>query len=99
MNNKVYVTNFTGFEYSEAEKFGEMVFMTEGYVDFKNINKVTEKLAFFIQKSKPDDYLLLSGNNLLCAIALHHWLMFHGTCKVLHWQLKNYVEYIIERGD
>lgn len=93
---KVYVTNFSGYTYDNASVFGEeIIYITNGYVDFKKIEEVTAKVKSFINQATPNDYLLLSGNNLLCCIASHYWLMRHGLCKILHYNKfqDSYVEY------
>lgn len=83
--NKVYVTNFSGYTYDKADQFGELIYITSGFVNVSNNQELRNKLNSFITKANKDDYLLLSGNNLLCALALHCWLNVHGVCKVLHW--------------
>jgi hypothetical protein len=93
----VYVTNQTGYLYDSAESLGELVFITKGYVDFRDLAKVRTRLNNFIKGANKDDYLLLSGNNLLCSIATHDWLRIHGICRLLHWNpTKNkYTEYTL----
>jgi hypothetical protein len=83
--SKVYVTNFSGYTYDKADSYGELIYITKGFVNIGNINELKKRLNTFITQTDKDDYLLLSGNNLLCALALHLWINHHSNCKVLHW--------------
>lgn len=85
MNNTVYVTNFTGHEYTNAEQYGELVYLTKGFVSFDNLNSIKSRVSEFIKQANNEDYLLLSGNNLICALATNLWLNYHTQCKILHW--------------
>lgn len=87
--SKVYVVNHSGYDYSKAQPFGEVVVMTQGYIDYKKLNVVIQKICSHIDTSTQDDYILLSGNNFLCAIALQRWAAKHGICKILHWHPSN----------
>jgi hypothetical protein len=83
--SKVYVTNFSGYTYEKADSYGELIFITQGFVNIENVNDLRAKLTSFIRNANERDYLLLSGNNLLCGLAIHIWLDIHNSCKVLHW--------------
>lgn len=83
--NRVYITNNSGYPYDQASKYGEFVFLTRGYMYYHNINDIIKKLGNIIDEATEDDYLCLSGNNFICALALHLWSNKHSICKVLHW--------------
>jgi len=100
MLNSVYVVNYGGYNYDGAEQYGDLVFITKGFVDLSNetaFKKAQERLQKFIEDATPDDYLLLSGNSLLCAIAVVLWRDIHKKVKILHWDTlqKGYVLYNI----
>lgn len=84
---KVFVANNAGHNYSKAEEFGELIYLTQGAVNIhKEVDRLTEKLTNLIKVAdKESDFLLLSGNNLLCILAFDIWKSLHGKCKVLHW--------------
>lgn len=85
IKTSVYVSNFTGFDYTDAQKHGELIYITKGFVDFTNLLGIKKRVIEFIKDSKEEDFLLISGNNLLCAICINQWLNHHPKCKVLHW--------------
>lgn len=70
---KVYVTQERDFDFSPAEQFGELVFMTAN--DFWNIKKsrhnddLVNELDRHLKEYKPadGDYLLLAGSTMVIA--------------------------------
>jgi hypothetical protein len=98
MNNKVLVTNHSGYPYEAAEKFGEIIFMTNGYIKLDDLDKIRSKLVQFIAQTEATDYLVLSGNNVLCALAVLAWKERHGYVNILHWasDRKDYIHYVIQ---
>ena len=84
---KIFVTNYNGnYDYSAAEKHGELVFMTHGYIPMHRFDSAMKSFENYAKESGPDDKLLLSGSNLICALAVLAWsrhrphveLMQHG---------------------
>lgn len=86
---KVYVTNLAGYDYSPAEIYGDMIYMSRGYIKPQDLNKQIIKVQAIISESERDDFLLLSGNNLICALALQHWMTIHNACQIIHWDSEN----------
>jgi len=68
-NRKVFVTNKGGHDFSDAERFGELVFLTEGRVNRYSINTLYRELVDATNNAKTDDYLLVSSLNILNALA------------------------------
>lgn len=97
----VYIVNNAGHPYESAKEHGELVFLTSGHIDiYKEFTFLKRKLENLIKEASPDDYLLLSGSNLLCVIAENIWLKFHKKCNILHWNpnygAKRYDLYTLE---
>jgi hypothetical protein len=81
---RVFVTNYNpDFDYESASELGELVYMTEGFVPPSNYKSAERKFAAFASASGPDDLLLLSGANVLVAIAVARWLDVHSGVTVL----------------
>lgn len=89
----VYVVNHGGYSYDTAKRFGNLIFMSKGYVTPENLDDVKEKLHSIIRTSLPTDYLLLSGSPLLCVIAASIWTKHHGAARILHWTNGDYALY------
>lgn len=84
----VYVVNFSDMDFKDAEQFGTLVYMTQGFIRLTpqhEMQKLYVRLRSFISKAESTDYIILSGNNLVCAIALILWISYHGYANVLHW--------------
>lgn len=98
VTNKVYVSNFSGYQYGDAERFGAIVFMTHGYVPLNDIGAIRKKLSNFIDQSSSSDFLVLSGHNLLCALCAILWKEKHGFVNILHFDKKadKYLHYVIQ---
>jgi len=91
---KVYITNYSIHDYSSAEKFGELVPLTSGTINIKNINRMIMTVAEKLIDSDKDDYLLLSGHQSTVAVSVAIMLLLHGRVKVLIWDFgKN--EYVM----
>jgi len=92
MDTKVYVVNKSSHNFSAAEKFGELVFMTEGRMNRFSTNDMIRKFKDSLADSKSTDYILLCSlnvmNSLACAVFAHK----HGTLNLLLYKNGSYVE-------
>lgn len=69
----IYVPNYVDTnDYSEAEKLGDLIFVTKG-VNVFTPSKLHEKFAKYFETASPEDALLLSGSNVVCATAYAEW--------------------------
>ena len=72
---KVYVVNNTSHDYSKAEQYGELVYVTKGKLPIFKTNTVRAILEKGLVKFTKDDYLLISGPaivNIMAATILHN---------------------------
>lgn len=96
MKSKVYVTQETDHSYIEAERFGEVVFLTAG--DISNIRGSLRNEALFrsikskLQNFDPEvDYIAPSGSPYVTAVTfLILGIMGHKVIQVLRWDNRNY---------
>jgi hypothetical protein len=87
---KVFISNLSGHSYAKAESFGELKWLTKGYVSFGSLDRLKFQLADKITAyTKKEDYLLLSGNGALCVFASLIWYQHHGVVKLLVHDKKN----------
>jgi hypothetical protein len=87
---KVFISNLSGHSYAKAESFGELKWLTKGYVSFGSLDRLKFQLADKITAyTKSQDYLLLSGNGALCVFAALIWFQHHGVVKLLVHDKKN----------
>ncbi len=72
---KVYVVNNTNHDYSKAEQYGELVYVTKGKLPIFKTNTVRAMLEKGLVKFTKDDYLLISGPvivNIMAATILYN---------------------------
>lgn len=86
--SKVFIANYSAHDYSSAEQYGEIHYITKGYVSFYSLDRVRVGITQNILKTSPDDYLLLSGTSLICTMAGMIWILIHGKINILTWDSK-----------
>lgn len=81
---KVFITNFCGYDYTTANEFGELVALTSGKIN-KAVNPLTiaKQLGNKIKAASPDDFVLLSGSQIVTVLIVVHWLKVHGVIRLL----------------
>jgi len=65
---KVFIPNRSGHDYSPAEKFGELVYVTEGHVRKSNVNQIYRQFARAMTGAGPNDYFILTSLGVLNAV-------------------------------
>lgn len=81
---RVYVSNFAGHDYTEAEVYGEIRSITQGFISFQSLDRLKFTIAQALQETTPDDWLLLSGTNIISVLASLLWYQKHGVVKILN---------------
>jgi len=81
--SRVYITNAAGHDFSKAEKFGELTWITKGWVPLQSLDRVKFLVAEKLQHARPEDYLLLSGTQVVCVVAALYWFYKFGEVKLL----------------
>lgn len=74
---RVYITNKGAHDHSDAERFGSLVFLSEGPVSRYSLSRMYREAAYALCDSIPEDYILDSGLReyfgMVCAIlAMQH---------------------------
>ena len=83
MKRKVFVINKSSHDYSGAEKFGKLIFMTKGSMNRFACSKMNRIFDLFLEGSHRDDYLLISGMNVMCALACSLFAAKHQRLNLL----------------
>ena len=66
---KVYITNRGCHDYSAAEIYGELVFMTDGIINRYAIGETYRVFENYLKSSHSEDYLLVSGMPIMLVVA------------------------------
>jgi predicted transposase YdaD len=83
----VYITNRSGHDFSPAEKFGKIKFLSEGKTDPFQVAKMYREFYDVLKDSHYDDYLMITAlpvmNCVASAIMTHlhgrvNWLQYHA---------------------
>lgn len=86
--NKVYVTNRGGHDYSAAERYGTLIFCTEGIIPRYNTSHMFREIEQAMSSSTPEDYILLTSLTTLNAIACGYFAHKHGRLNLLLFQAR-----------
>jgi len=94
---KVYVVNKSTHDYSAADCFGDIVFLSKN-----NLQKFSTSQAYrifwpILEKSSPEDYLLVSGMPMHCLVASFILTNKHGRLNLLLFTEKNNKKKYLER--
>ena len=66
---KVFIPNDGGHDYSDAQRFGDVVICTKGAIDKWDISHMYRVMTTALEDAEPDDYLVLNSLSSLCSVA------------------------------
>ena len=88
----VYVLNRGGHDYSEASRFGNVVYCTDGPLDKWDVSQMYREFSVSLATSEPDDYIVLTSLASLCSVACAIFAHMHGRLNLLIYKDGSYVE-------
>ena len=72
---KVFITNYNpAYDYSKADELGETIMMSSGYIPEYKLAALEATFSEYARKANITDYLLLSGSNIVSALAAAAWM-------------------------
>ena len=90
---KVYIPNKSGQDFSSAEDFGEIIFLTEGLIaDRYGTNHLYMQFVDKMQDAEEEDYLAVSSLPILTAIATGVLVEKFGRINFLLFKDGKYIE-------
>ena len=87
----VFVSNYSAHDYSDAQTYGKIFPITSGSLNLLNLDRMLTSAVEAIKNSEAEDFLLISGPPVMCAIALATWLGAHTKCNLLLFDAKERV--------
>lgn len=66
---KVFIVNNGGHDYSDAERFGELVFCTSAFIRKDDTGLMYREIKEALKDASPDDFLMISSLTSMCTIA------------------------------
>lgn len=92
MERKVFVVNKSNHDFSPAEKFGKIIFLSEGKMNRYATNSMLRQFKELLQDSTKDDYIVLCSLNVMNSIACALFAAMHGTLNLLLYKDGKYIE-------
>ena len=87
----VYVLNRAGHDYSDAERFGTLVFCSEGSFDKLDIQQMYREMSKALEDSQSDDFILLTSLTSLCSVACSIFAIKHNCVNLLIHTREGYI--------
>lgn len=89
---KVYVINKSNHDFSEAEKYGEIIFLSEGSMNRYSTNHMMRIFYEKMKNSLKEDYLVPCSLNVMNAIASAIFASKHKTLNLLLYKDGTYIQ-------
>lgn len=98
---KVYIINKGGHDHTDAERFGELIYLSEGLMSRYGTTQIYRQFAKILSKSSPDDYILPTGLSTMGHIACSMFAFLHGKINLLLYKPSNkgYVERVLKMDE
>ena len=90
--NKSTVRGGTGHDFSPAEAYGEIVYLSEGPMNRYATNHMHRKFTEIIDESNPEDYIVPCSLNVMNSIACAVFAVKHGRLNLLLFKQGEYLE-------
>jgi len=89
---KVYVTNKSAHDFSQAKKYGELHYLSRGSINRYSTNRMYRMFVEALAESKEGDYLLPTGLSTMNLIAAVIFGLKHKRLNLLLFKDGGYVE-------
>ena len=89
---RVYVVNLSAHDFSPAEEYGELVFLSEGPMNRYSVNNMYRLFEKMLRASLPEDYIVPCSLNVMNSIACAIFAHKHGRLNLLLYKNGTYVE-------
>jgi len=88
---KVFITNKGSHDYSDAARFGTLIYCTDGLVPKFNTNQMVREFEEVFANSDENDYILLTSLTTLCSMACSVFTAMHGRLNLLIFKNDRYI--------
>ena len=89
---KVYIVNKSNHDFSSAESFGELIFLSNGPMNRYSTNNMFREFSAKLKNSSPHDYIVPCSLNVMNSIACSIFAHKHGTLNLLLFKDGTYIE-------
>ena len=90
--NNVYIINRSSHDFSSAEEYGKLIFLSSGPMNRYGTNNMIREFSAIMKDSSPSDYIVPCSLNVMGAIACAVFAHKHGTLNLLLFKEGRYIE-------
>ena len=88
---RVFIPNLGAHDHSDAERYGELVYVTKGQIDKFATGTMYRIWLKALKDSSPDDIILQTGLTTLCEVGCAVFGAIHGRLNLLIWRNDRYL--------
>lgn len=89
---RVFIVNKSAHDFSEAKRYGRLIFITEGRLNRFNVNDMHRQCSEALEESREGDYIVPCSLNVLNSIACAVFAVKHRKLNLLLFKEGGYVE-------
>lgn len=82
---RVFMTNMGFHDYTQAERWGEFIPVTQGRVDLVHTDRLEADIQRVLEEFTDKDYLLLGGAPVVVAFCIGYLFRKFGYVDILYW--------------
>ena len=87
MKPNVFIPNRGYHDFSEASRFGDLLYLTSGKISILSIGRMYRTFMPIIQSSTKEDYILVSGPSVMTSILCSMFSIKHNVLNLLIYQI------------
>jgi hypothetical protein len=91
-NKKVFIVNRSSHDFKPAEKYGGVIFLSEGSMNRYATNSMIRQFTDAMENSEPSDYIVPCSLNVMNSIACAIFAHKHGRLNLLLFKDGLYIE-------
>jgi hypothetical protein len=88
----VYIVNKSAHDFSEADTYGKVIFLSEGVMNRYATNSMVRQFSYLMKASHSDDYIVPCSLNVMNSIACAIFAHKHGKLNLLLFKDGKYIE-------
>jgi len=89
---RVYIVNRSTHDFSEAKRYGKVIFLSEGMMNRYSTNNMCRQFKQRMEESMEDDYIVPCSLNVMNSIACALFAKKHGRLNLLLFKNGVYIE-------
>ena len=94
--NKVFISNQSGHDFSPSEKYGRPVYVTKGLINRFSVNYMARAWALSLKDSKKSDFILITSLTILTCIGCAIFGYLHKSINILIYRNGKYISRTID---